>query len=127
MNAIEEGKRLESEFEKSRNYWIDLGWFKVIHYEWKREAYQDQYGIWHEAHVIDDEKEIHVVDTFIYVDYGQTMLGLIAEDVDGNKYQRRPSAIDMCTDYWSGNGHYDWHARPFMLTIYSDGRKFEDK
>ena len=125
MNIIDQAKELEKEFQQKREYWNKLGWFKIHHKEYVQRAYQDQYGIWHGAYVIDNEVEIHVTDTFVYESYNSTMLGAIAKDRDGNEYQYHPDAISIGNGNWCGNGYYNWSRDPFQLTIYKNGEVFK--
>jgi hypothetical protein len=123
-NIFEEVERLKKRLDGQKEYWENLGWFKLYHDEYRDDGYKDQYGIWHWAHVLDAEVEVQVVKTYYYVDYGSTMLGAIAVDKDGNEYKHQPSAIDMNDDWWSGNKR-SWYRFPHGLVIDKEGNQLK--
>lgn len=123
MNVIEQAKELTKRKEDADRSYKKLGWFRLYQYEWKKEAYQDQYSLWHEAYIVNNEVSVRVIDTFFFESWGTTMIGAIAEDKEGKQYIYQPDATSMGNDYWGGNGHYDWHRFPFRLTIRKDGTR----
>jgi hypothetical protein len=122
MNLFERAEKRKKELDHEKEYWENLGWFKLYHDEYREDGYKDQYGIFHWAHVLDAEVEVQVVRTFIYEDYDYTMLGAIAIDKDGNEYKYKPDVTSMNNDVWFGMGK-SWYRFPHGLVIDKEGNR----
>lgn len=122
MNIIEEAEKLKKRFEEEQEWYRKLGWFSLYKTDYRPKGYKDQFGVWHWAYVLVDEIKVRYKSAFIAESWGSTMQGIIAEDENGNEYQRYPDAIAM-NQTWKGNGY--WNLTTYLpeLTVREDGTR----
>jgi hypothetical protein len=129
MNLLEHAEELKKRFEEEQEWYKKRGWFSLYKTDYRKEGYKDQFGIWHWANVLVAEIKVRYKSAFIAESWGCTMQGIIAEDIDGNEYQRYPDAIAR-DQTWSGNGFYNLTTYLHGLTVREDGtlvKEPEDK